>query len=180
MKYGNLVLPELPATDWAYLAGLIDGEGTVNIDAVFKGENQKYLTFRPALVLVSTTPEILDWVWERLPYGSKCTNRQIKAKWKAQHRILWVYRPATLILEKILPYLTLKKPQAEIVLAMPLAKNKRWDYTEEIREAQKKAWFDLRKVRGSTSGRAAPAWHKIVMFDQPTLFDKLEEEKDAE
>jgi hypothetical protein len=166
-KYGDVILPDLKSVEWAYFAGLIDGEGTINVDAIFKeriqGDSWKYCTFRPSVVLVSTTVELIDWAWNLLPYGSRCTNAAIKSKWKPQRRILWTYRPAIHILKGVLPYLQLKRRQADVVIAMPLSSSGRWGYTEDIREEQKKAWYELRRIRGLTSGRTAHRTHFRIM-----------------
>lgn len=152
-KYADVQLPSLPPTDLAYLAGLIDGEGTINVDACTKGKDGQYTTFRQSLVFCSTTPELIDWVWSRFPYGSKCTNRSRNRRWKRQHRILYTYHAARLILTAIRPYLVLKQPQADLVLSMPMSANRRWGYTPAIRQRQYELWMELRKIRGRVSGK---------------------------
>ena len=160
-KYGNVTLPELPATDLAYLAGLIDGEGTINVDACTKGKDGQYTTFRQSLVFCSTTPILIEWVWSRFPFGSRCINKSRNRKWKRQHRILYTYHAARLIIAAIRPYLVLKQSQADLVLSMPWSANGRWGYTEAIREKQFELWQELRKIRGRVSGKSPKKlWRK--------------------
>ena len=146
LKYPHdMVLPDFSPTEWAYLAGLIDGEGTVTIDRVSKGTN---FTYRPSLVLVSTTPCLVDWLFDRFPCGSRHVNNSRNEAWKPQHRVAYVYRPATHLLLGMLPYLVLKRDQAEIVLNMPLSDTGRWGFTEQMRVDQRRAWVRLREIRG--------------------------------
>jgi hypothetical protein len=151
----DIHLPKLPAIEWAYLAGLIDGEGTINIDACRKGINARYMVFRQSLVFVSTTPALIDWVWTRLPFGSKCINRRRNKRWARQHRILYTNDAARKILRAIRPYLVLKCDQADVALAMRYSPTGRWGYTESIRKNQFQCWKLIRKVRGKASGKSA-------------------------
>lgn len=154
-KYSNLQLPRLPKSEWAYLAGLIDGEGTINIDACRKGDHGQYMTFRQSLVFVSTTPELIEWVWKRLPFGSRCTNRRRSSNWRRQHRILYTYHAARAIIKAIRPYLVLKSAQADVALSMAFSPSGRWGFTEEIRKNQFGCWKEIRRVRGKVSGKKA-------------------------
>jgi len=140
--------PELSEIEWAYLAGLIDGEGAVNIDRTVKQQG-RYTVYRPSLSIASTTPVLIDWCYERLPNGSRYVAPQKNPRWAPQHRVLWVYRAALHILRSVRPYLVLKGDQADIVLGMPLSENGRWGFTDEIRAGQIEAWEAIRAVRRS-------------------------------
>jgi hypothetical protein len=144
-------LPKATQKDWAYFAGLIDGEGTVNIDAV-KKKSGRYITFRPSLTIVSTTPCLTDWCWERFPIGSRCVSMKRPVNHRPMHRVLWTYHAALHIMRGLRPHLVLKGKQVDLAVGMPMSPNGQWGYTDEIRAAQRMAWINLRAARGPTSG----------------------------
>lgn len=141
-------MPMLSDQEWAYLAGLIDGEGAVNIDRTVKQQG-RYTVYRPSLSISSTTPVLIDWCYERLPIGSRYVAQRNRPGWAPSHRILWVYKAALHILQGARPWLVLKGDQADVVLGMPLSSNGRWGFTEEIRVGQLEAWERIREIRRS-------------------------------
>lgn len=99
----------------AYLAGFIDGEGTITITRSWS-KKSKCDFYRVYLTVANTNKEIIDWLYKS--YGGWIrTNYQEHERWKTIYR--WhIYRQNDLesFLKSILPYLRLKKRQAEIVL----------------------------------------------------------------
>ena len=99
----------------AYAAGIMDGEGCIHIR-----RRKKYNCFWPHIydlqVVVSTTDGILaDWFYERFGgHICKCklrtTSNYPKYQWCIQAN------QATGFLRKVLPYLLLKKQQAELAI----------------------------------------------------------------
>lgn len=102
----NLSEPEL-----AYFAGILDGEGHVSAD-------RKRLT--SALVLCMADLPILYWVSERFP-GS-LSNGWVNDKNRSARprKMLWIASMTDLIwlLPKVIPYLVLKRREAEFCLAL--------------------------------------------------------------
>lgn len=108
----------LTPTELAYIAGLFDGEGTISLIG-----NQGHRTkpapngYVSARVEISNTNRVLiDWLQVRLggqvhttgKYSPTCKQGY---KWRAA-----MTQPALDILEAVLPYLVIKRAQAEIVL----------------------------------------------------------------
>uniref|UniRef100_A0A6M3JES2 Putative HNH homing endonuclease n=1 Tax=viral metagenome TaxID=1070528 RepID=A0A6M3JES2_9ZZZZ len=122
-------------TDLAYTAGIIDGEGYIGIKYTGRKSGRRYRTLR---VEVGNTNKILiDWL--QLHYGGS----YYQAKSKPQNRQYWKWglsaKQAAAFLEKILPYLLIKKYEA--ALAIEFQKNKHYGRgkTEEaiaVEEAQ--------------------------------------------
>jgi hypothetical protein len=61
----NPPLLELSDIEIGYIAGLIDGEGTIGIYNCHKSRG----TFRPVVQVSNTKPEVLRWFKSKLPFG---------------------------------------------------------------------------------------------------------------
>lgn len=95
-------------TDWAYLAGIIDGEGTISL---YK-EGQRY-SIPTLTVRVSSTDENL-MTWLRRNFGGSYNKRKTKQKSTHKDSYTWsLYgKKLNIILHNILPYLQIKYIQA--------------------------------------------------------------------
>ena len=102
--------------DLAYTAGIVDGEGCISIAKKKEGKYIRYVL----QVMVNSTDEWLP-MWLKFAYGGNVCKRPLKNN---NHNPVWqwqtVSRQAGNFLEIILPYLHLKKPQAEIGLKFQL------------------------------------------------------------
>ncbi|MEE4659922.1 MAG: LAGLIDADG family homing endonuclease [Halieaceae bacterium] len=102
----------LSACDASYIAGLVDGEGTVTLTRKHRGE------FRQLAVSVSSTEApLLDFILERTGVG-KITN---KRRYQAHHLPSYTYsvhnRQALALLQSIEPYLkSYKSRRAKLAL----------------------------------------------------------------
>lgn len=96
-------------TDLAYLAGLIDGEGTI---CIFIHNDR----MRLILTVYNSHAECLQWV--QTTFGGRF--RQVKRRrrdWKPSYVWETGWQHAAGILRAVLPYLRIKKLQAELFLA---------------------------------------------------------------
>jgi hypothetical protein len=92
-------------TDLAYLAGLVDGEGTIGISPQ---QNVR--------VAIAMTEEFLP-KWIHMSFGGKIyLHKQRRVNWKRLTEWVVNGEEANIFLTAILPYLRIKKPQAEIAL----------------------------------------------------------------
>jgi len=104
----------LDAITLAYVAGIVDGEGCIRIDKA-KGRTSKR---GYCYVLVLTVSNTNEWLCQHLKnlFGG-CTFACYHQK---PRKVCWEWRVAALkaraVLEQIAPYLTIKKPQAELAL----------------------------------------------------------------
>lgn len=104
---------ELKIEEKAYLAGIIDGEGCITISKATSG---KYVSFRPLVEITNTNFEALKQIGQIL--GVKCTFFELKGKngRKDYHRVvLYKTKQILSLLSQIIPYLLIKKRQAELV-----------------------------------------------------------------
>lgn len=105
---------------YAYMAGIVDGEGSIIISKQKRKENRSGCRFYPLLIITNTNKEVLDFFVEKTGYGrvferpeqQKPYFNSVKNCWR------WAVKHTQVgeILKKLLPYLIIKKKQAENVL----------------------------------------------------------------
>jgi hypothetical protein len=101
-------------TDLAYVAGIIDGEGWISIkNRTIKNGNRNYAL----KVGVGNTNEwLINWL--KFSFGGSVC---LKKKWLVNQKQQWIWdlstKQASEFLKLILPYLRLKKPQAELAIS---------------------------------------------------------------
>ena len=106
----------------AYTAGIVDGEGSISLTT------GKRKTFKKgyAIYLKVTVANTNEWLinWLKMQFGGyiSCRSNMSNPKWK----VAWAWEiqqaSALSFLELILPYLNLKKPQAELAIKFQRAK----------------------------------------------------------
>lgn len=129
-KKTNKLKPE----DAAYIAGLIDGEGTITLQRRHKGENR-----RLAVSISSTERELLEYVHEATGVGTITTKRTYKVQHAASFTYAVFSRQALSLLSQIHPYLrTYKRRRSTLVLENYLQLTPRnGKYSEELLERRR-------------------------------------------
>jgi hypothetical protein len=98
-------------TEWAYLAGIIDGEGSIYVAAVDKYQ-------QPRISITNTDRRLLLWVQHITGGGS--INFRDYAHRNGHWKPCWNWRAAanqmTRILQMVRPYLIIKGEQADLAL----------------------------------------------------------------
>lgn len=112
---------------WQYLAGLLDGEGSIGTTRTGKHRN-----VIGRVMITNTDTVLLELL--RAEFGGSVTIRAIGSKpgWKPCAHISWTNRGAQKVLEGVLPYLLVKRSQAELCLELirmrDVPKGERYDY----------------------------------------------------
>ena len=127
-------------TDLAYLAGILDGEGSISIHK-HKDKNSQLGYYYQLVINVANTNEwLINWI--HLNFGGNIYKKRMLAKHYKQV-YLWSAssNQAKTLLELILPYLRLKKAQADIALQFQAKKHPRGSVKSEeefvLEEAQR-------------------------------------------
>lgn len=96
----------------AYLAGIVDGEGTITLSSKNKGQNR-----RLALTVSNTERELLEWILRVVGVGIITTKKLYKEKHSAPFTYQIHNSQAYDLLQQIAPHLkSYKKYRADIVL----------------------------------------------------------------
>jgi hypothetical protein len=102
--------------DLAYIAGFIDGEGCITIVRINKTGTKELLWHRPVLAIYNTNRDILNWIQVVLGVGSVCSASLGPPARKQCWRYSVSNSAAIRVIEKVMPYLKVKKLQAAILL----------------------------------------------------------------
>lgn len=98
----------------AYFAGIIDGEGTIYIQQRNRPDAIDYF---PRFQIVNTDHNLMDWIQKTFG-GLLYTKNRSKhnKKWRTQYEWYTTRKIIDVLLPLVIPYLIVKKPQAEIML----------------------------------------------------------------
>ncbi len=101
----------MKAVDLAYMAGIVDGEGCIAIDR-FTNKNLPSYCYRLKLRVTNTN----HWLIEQLRFNFGGNIKVIKAKGNAKEAYEWYLagESASICLKLLLPYLCIKRAQAEL------------------------------------------------------------------
>lgn len=102
-------------TDLAYIAGLIDGEGTVGIYRKNPKKPTHSWAFRERVAISNSNLKALEYVNQFFP-GTMAKNTRYSEKHSPMWRLEYHVLRAVPILEAVLPYMIIKREQAELVL----------------------------------------------------------------
>jgi hypothetical protein len=162
----------LDEKEWAYLAGLVDGEGALDLGihlrtSKYKGRIYRALGCSPNLVIILKSHPINRAVMEWISRTFKTPVQDYRGRFRVQ----FTGKVLETVLQKIQPYLKIKSEEAKILLeALRLNKEKKSYWTPAI--ARKFAELQdnllanrLRnrgRVRKWTGERIVATFHKII------------------
>jgi hypothetical protein len=110
----------VPETVWAYLAGLIDGEGHIGIHHYKSGINTGKRMY--SVHIANMNKEMLIKVNKDTQGLGSIYTRYSKARkgegYCVSYQLTYWAGPIFILLPKVIPYLTFKKRSAEIILAV--------------------------------------------------------------
>jgi hypothetical protein len=112
---------------WEYLAGMIDADGSIG--TTLTGANRNVVG---RVIVANTNQNFLHTLKEHFGGYVMINKKGFKENWKPYGCITWTNRKAELILTNVLPFLIIKKKQAELCLELiqmrNLPKNERYTY----------------------------------------------------
>ena len=134
----------------AYLAGLFDGEGSINI---FKQPNKKD-RINPCYFLEisigNTHKGVLQWVLEN--FGGRLTHNAEQHTKRNQRTWRWraSSNEACAVLKILLPYLIVKKEQAQLAIEFQVHINIHPRKGNQVLSDEELAWREARRAKLST------------------------------
>lgn len=103
----------LPPVVAAYLAGLIDGEGTVTLSRRHSNERRQLV-----ISIASTERDIVDWVLDEIGAGKVTRKRTVSERHAPSYTYSIANRQALALLQQVVPYLrSYKRTRAGMALA---------------------------------------------------------------
>ena len=116
----NYVPTTYKPTDLAYMAGIVDGEGCFYIGLIPKKAGDGYVTahYRGLLKIDNTDYVLIDWLNIVFNGTNSAATRTTSSKEFTRKVFSWIATGDRLLdlCEQILPYLTIKKRQCEIII----------------------------------------------------------------
>lgn len=106
----------LSVSEAAYIAGFVDGEGSIRVARYTPGRAKHLSIYRPEVVIVNTDLEVMRWLKETVGAGSWFAVRKIKEHHKSCYRLTFSAAAAMELTRQIQPYLRVKRAQADILL----------------------------------------------------------------
>ena len=121
MKNGKVAL--------AYTAGIIDGEGCINI-VRHKNNTKRGFSFQLSVLVRNTKEWLCQWL--KMQYGGTITYHQAEKPFS--NTWLWVLQSnkALDMIKLIVPYLNLKRPEAELAILFHENYHKRPKTNDEV------------------------------------------------
>ncbi len=110
-------MPEIRDTDWAYVAGLVDGEGCIAVTRSFNATRNRFY-YGVAVVVVNRERPVLAWMqnlWDGRVVAMPDAGGNARQSWAWRSPTGSHAEP---FLRGITPWLRIKQPQCENALAM--------------------------------------------------------------
>jgi hypothetical protein len=110
--YQNRQSRELPPDIAAYIAGLIDGEGTITLTRLHAGENRRLV-----VSIANTESQLLEFVLEKVGAGKITRKRTVSVRHAPSYCWSLSSQQALGLLRQVLPYLnSYKRQRADLAL----------------------------------------------------------------
>jgi len=115
---GAFLVKEITSEQAAYIAGIIDGEGTIGIAKGKDTKAKRGISYRLFVSVANTDHKLLDWLQQTDGAGTIVFNDRssFNKKWSPIWKWTISSCASAQLLNRILPWLVMKKPQAELAL----------------------------------------------------------------
>ena len=130
-------------TDLAWLAGIIDGEGSIFVMKQGRKDRERDTNYILKMSVQSVDPYMAPECLKITEEGSCYLNREKRENMSNTMKWQVCGKGATRVLKLLLPYLRVKKYQAELAIQFQETTKKHWrnmveaDYTEQARLYQR-------------------------------------------
>jgi hypothetical protein len=131
----------LKEVEKAYLAGIIDGEGTVTLTRQRKNEHPV-----PSVTVANNSLALLEWI-RSLVGGTIIFKKRRKAHHSDSYAWSIRFDKALRLLAELQPYLIVKRPQTDLILLKYKSVTHRaGKYSPEMLEAKMRLVAEIRKL----------------------------------
>ncbi len=108
----------LTCAESAYIAGIIDGEGCISMSKI---KTRNSFSIKKRIMVANSNLLLIDWLHKTTGVGTvneHCNGRNTQNGWKKQHIWYLTSKTGVELIHQIMPYLILKKQQAELFTEM--------------------------------------------------------------
>lgn len=120
MLKGRHILKEYDPIKLAYLAGIIDGEGSIYMGAYSFNKNTGVPHYQTNMEVTNTSEELIDWLLNEFG-GNKSTYTPKQTPKNSRKKVFrWIVQGELILhlCERIKPYLIIKIQECEIMIQM--------------------------------------------------------------
>jgi len=146
--------------DLAWLAGIIDGEGSIFIMRNKRTDRERIYNYILRLSVQSIDDIMIPSCYEitgegcTYPIHEKRENQQNSLKWQLEGK------KVVRVLQELLPYLKVKKTQAELAIKFQETTKKHWrQMTDDDYKEQEKFYFALKESKKSNAVKDAETFY---------------------
>lgn len=128
-----------------YLAGIIDGEGSISIEiqnANTVSRKTDYYSIR--LVVINTCKPLLDWIVDN--FGGKISTRKSYINRKQCYNWTLLSHKASDLLKRCIPYMIVKKQRAQIIVDFMKTKEVGWYVSEEVQNIRRDLYAQMKSL----------------------------------
>ena len=120
MKTGIHILKEHSIAEAAYMAGIIDGEGSIYIGSYSKNHSTGVHYYQTAIEISNTDEPLIDWIQTTFGGRKALYTRNQTPKNSRKQVFRWMATGLLIdhVIKLICPYIITKKRQCEIMLQM--------------------------------------------------------------
>lgn len=137
---------KLTETEKAYIAGILDGEGSISIIRVKSRSNTYKYDFYPKVRVQNTYFPIISWLKEKIGIGSIYHGKQRNPKWKSLYQWQILSNQAQELLREVRPYLRIKKELADLVLGFRKNEHNGYPRSSEVYQMQDELYYRMKAL----------------------------------
>ncbi|HET6444894.1 MAG TPA: hypothetical protein VFI27_09995 [candidate division Zixibacteria bacterium] len=113
MEKSDELRESLKETDWAWIAGMVDGEGCISLQ---RGYTKQWVWYKPRLAVTNTDQAAMEFIAKALGANTR-KRKPVRPHYRPIVDVEVGSRKTLLsILPKLIPYLRIKRRQAELLL----------------------------------------------------------------
>lgn len=112
-------MTDVKTEDLIYIAGIVDGEGSIGISMIKQEANRAGVLFVPFISVTNTNVPLIDLIYDTFPQFCKSLKKAEHSRFRSNkdcYCLRATHQKAYEVLEKIYPYLRVKKDQASLLM----------------------------------------------------------------
>jgi len=139
VSIGGVIINILSNNDAAYIAGIIDGEGSIGVMSQHHNTENKTSTYRLRLRVTNTHLGVIEWLRLKIGCGNINLIKKPLKHYRQAYELAWSGLTAINIIRQLYPYMIIKRNQAEVAFEFERTLDEpTWSLPDSIVECRKK------------------------------------------